>query len=193
MLCVNALGHFFQIYSFIMCTTNGLDKYRSQNCVSQLTKTLKWNQHFLFPTNSFSRPPGLPDFSWYNIPKREIMPNYHNYTKNTTKILNGRKMLIMDIIGIYKQYQNFTFQGPQNYTQIRFFVLKLNHLATLSSTKYISRTYLLRVKCLIRKPTQESLLRLLNLQPQRQRCGRLEQSAFAWKNENNPKNALSYC
>jgi hypothetical protein len=43
-----------------------------------------------------------------------------NYTKWTKNIANGHKI-----------YQHFPFQGPPKFTQIWFFGLKTNHLATL--------------------------------------------------------------
>jgi hypothetical protein len=57
----------------------------------------------------------LPDFSWYNNPKRE------KYTKSPQKMPNGHKI-----------YLHFPFQDPPKFTQSWIFGLKMYHLATLS-------------------------------------------------------------
>jgi hypothetical protein len=67
--------------------------------------------------------PGLPDLSWYRIPKRE------KYTKCPRNIFNGRKILQM---AVKYRYQYFSFQGPPNiHAHVGIFGMKLNHLATL--------------------------------------------------------------
>jgi hypothetical protein len=57
---------------------------------------------------------GLPDYSWYNVPKRE------NISKWPTDISNGHKI-----------YKHFPLQDPPKVTQIKIFGLKIYHLATL--------------------------------------------------------------
>jgi hypothetical protein len=66
---------------------------------------------------------GLPDFSWYNIPKRpQNMPNGHE-----TYAPDGCKIFQMGT-----KYQHCIIQGPQKFTQFGIFGLKYtNHLATL--------------------------------------------------------------
>jgi hypothetical protein len=54
---------------------------------------------------------GLPDFSWYNIPKRE------KYTKLSQNIPNDRKMLLVAI-----QYTTFSIASPQNKHKLEFLV-----------------------------------------------------------------------
>jgi hypothetical protein len=64
---------------------------------------------------------GLPDFSWYNIPKREeiyqITTNMHQMTVKQTNL--------------NKIFQHLLFQDPPKFTQIGIFCLKICHLATL--------------------------------------------------------------
>jgi hypothetical protein len=55
--------------------------------------------------------PGLPDFSWYNIPK----------------LVKCTKMAI--------KYTNI-MQDPPKFTKIKIFGSKRNHLATLNGTRY---------------------------------------------------------
>jgi hypothetical protein len=71
---------------------------------------------------------GLPDFSWYKIPKREkIWQIATNYTKCPLNITKDRK------IGpsVHKIYQHLPLQDPPKFTQIWIFGLKTNHLTTL--------------------------------------------------------------
>jgi hypothetical protein len=76
-------------------------------------------------------PAGLPDFSWYNIPKwgkvcqvATKLPNCHNIYQITIicrYIQNGQRI-----------YKLFSWHGPPKFTQIWIFGLKTCHLATLS-------------------------------------------------------------
>jgi hypothetical protein len=43
-------------------------------------------------THSTPLPPGLPDFPWYNIPKRGKKPNYHKMYQMALKYINGCKI-----------------------------------------------------------------------------------------------------
>jgi hypothetical protein len=64
---------------------------------------------------------GLPDFPWYNIPKREkIYQITIKYTKWPQSIPNGHKI-----------YQNIPSQVPPQFTQIIIFGLKIYQLATM--------------------------------------------------------------
>jgi hypothetical protein len=64
---------------------------------------------------------GLPDFSWYNIPKRGKMYQITiKYIKWPQNISNGHKI-----------YQQFPLQDPPKFTQIGIFGLKRNHPASL--------------------------------------------------------------
>jgi hypothetical protein len=66
----------------------------------------------------------LPDFSWYNIPKRG--KNYQSnhkaprYTKWLENRPNGQKI-----------YRHLQLQDPPKFTQLEIFGLKICHLATL--------------------------------------------------------------
>jgi hypothetical protein len=64
---------------------------------------------------------GLPDFSWYKIPKRE------KYTKLPRNITKDRKNGPL----FHKIYQHPPLKDPPKFTQIGIFGLKTNHLATL--------------------------------------------------------------
>jgi hypothetical protein len=70
---------------------------------------------------------GLPDFSQYNIPKRE------KYTKIQQNIPKGNKIYQMAIkqTKCQKIYQHLPLQDPQKFTQIAIFDLKMYQLATL--------------------------------------------------------------
>jgi hypothetical protein len=68
--------------------------------------------NFLIDQRSFG--PGLPDCSWYKIPKRE------KYTKLPQTIPN-----------VHKIYHHLPLQGPPKFTQVSIFGFKTNHLATL--------------------------------------------------------------
>jgi hypothetical protein len=61
--------------------------------------------------------PGLPDFSWYNIPKRE--ETYHKIY-----IPNGHKIYQIRPNG-HKMYQHLPLQDPPKFTQIGIFGLKI--------------------------------------------------------------------
>jgi hypothetical protein len=73
----------------------------------------------------------LPDFSWYDIPKRiKIFQNTTKYTKFPSIIPNGHKVAIPNL---HKIYQHLQLQVPPKFTKIWIFGLKTNHLATLDS------------------------------------------------------------
>jgi hypothetical protein len=65
---------------------------------------------------------GLPDSSWYKVPKRGKIqiPNYHEPQ-------NGQS--------VNKTYQHLPLQDPLNFTEIGIFGLKTNHLATLVESR----------------------------------------------------------
>jgi hypothetical protein len=90
--------------------------------------------------------PGLPDFSWYNIPKRvKLITRYKKYrmaakhTKWPQNIPNGNKIYQMDTkytkwqlnraIG-HKIYLHLPVQKPPKFTQIEIFCFKICHPAT---------------------------------------------------------------
>jgi hypothetical protein len=78
--------------------------------------------------------PGLPDFSWYNIPKRG------KYTDKTTKYIKWPlkyKMVVKFVPrpNSHKIYQHLSQQDTPKFTQIGIFGLKLYNLATLVSTE----------------------------------------------------------
>jgi hypothetical protein len=58
--------------------------------------------------------PGLPDFSWNNLPKQGKI------YEMTIKLPNGQKI-----------YHHFPFQGPPKYTQIGILGIKMYNLANL--------------------------------------------------------------
>jgi hypothetical protein len=69
----------------------------------------------------------LPDFSWYNIPKRGKIPNDHELNQTAIKYFqfpnrpNGHKI-----------YQHFPLQDPPKFTQIgNFWFENKHHLASL--------------------------------------------------------------
>jgi hypothetical protein len=71
---------------------------------------------------------GLPDLSWYNIPKRKKCTKWPENIPNGLKIYqNGRK--------IYQMDQHLPLQVPPKFTQIRILGLKLRHLAALVPSK----------------------------------------------------------
>jgi hypothetical protein len=72
---------------------------------------------------------GLPDFSWYKIPKQGKCTKWpqNRYIKWPLNISNGRK------IGRpngHRIYQDFPLQDPPKFTKIGIFCLKTNHMAT---------------------------------------------------------------
>jgi hypothetical protein len=76
--------------------------------------------------------PGLPDFSWYKIPKREkyaklprTIPNVHNFY-----VTKDRKMDQSSVHKIYIPTSSLA-RPSQIYPNLDFFGLKTNHLATL--------------------------------------------------------------
>jgi hypothetical protein len=70
---------------------------------------------------------GLPDFSWYNIPKRVKM------YQNLGNIPNGHKVCQMagNWPNGHEIYRHLPLLYPPKSTQIGIFGLKRNHLATL--------------------------------------------------------------
>jgi hypothetical protein len=66
---------------------------------------------------------GLPDFSWYNTPKRKNIQNDPKYTLLLLNIPNGRII-----------YQHLPLHDPPKYNQIGIFGLKIYHLATLANS-----------------------------------------------------------
>jgi hypothetical protein len=69
--------------------------------------------------------PGLPDFSWYKIPKREKI--YQISTNCPQNITKDRKM----DQSVHKIYQHLPLQDPPKFTQIGIFGMKICHLATV--------------------------------------------------------------
>jgi hypothetical protein len=71
---------------------------------------------------------GLPDFSWYNIPKRG------KYNKLLLNIPNGHKIYQIAL----KYTNNFHRKPLLKFTQIAIFGQKIYHLATLTA---ITKTF----------------------------------------------------
>jgi hypothetical protein len=100
-----------------------------------------WNATVSYPTSKdkdvCTYIPGLPDFSWHNMPKRGKW--YHI----ATTLPNGRK--IHELAVLYskwtKIFQPFPIQGPPKFTQIGIFSLKIYHLATLLQTQRVTHFY----------------------------------------------------
>jgi hypothetical protein len=63
--------------------------------------------------------PGLPDFSWYNKPEREII--YQNGHNKYLMIMKYTKMAIHRIPNAHQLHQNVPFQGLPKYTTIGIF------------------------------------------------------------------------
>jgi hypothetical protein len=64
---------------------------------------------------------GLPDFSWYKIPKRKIIYQITtNYTKCPYNITKDRKIDLC----VHRIYQHLPLQDPPNFTQSWVFGLK---------------------------------------------------------------------
>jgi hypothetical protein len=65
---------------------------------------------------------GLPDFSWYLVPKPENVPNYYEISQVSVKIFQ----MAIKYINIFqsKELPKFNLIG--------IFGLKINHLATLA-------------------------------------------------------------
>jgi hypothetical protein len=76
----------------------------------------------------FDSTAGLPDFSWYNIPK---------VYQITNKLPNGPKIHQMAVIYEFQLYQHFPFQGPPIFTQIGIFCLKICHLEPCSPVRQL--------------------------------------------------------
>jgi hypothetical protein len=88
------------------------------------------NQVLYLAPRSYICTSGLPDFSWYNIPKPEKICRYiykmyqmaTKYTKCQQNIPNGNKIYQMAVnilnghkmYQIAKIYQHFPFQDPRN-------------------------------------------------------------------------------
>jgi hypothetical protein len=84
---------------------------------------------------------GLPDFSGFNIPKRDKctkrpqnIPKWHKiyqkaikYTKSAIKYTKRPENWPND----HKIYQHLPLQDPPRFTQIGIFALKISHLAKL--------------------------------------------------------------
>jgi hypothetical protein len=70
---------------------------------------------------------GLPDFSWFKIPKRGKIPNDHKLYQMAIKYFQWQK----NRPNGQKICQDFPLQAPPKFTQIGIFGLKTNHLATL--------------------------------------------------------------
>jgi hypothetical protein len=82
-----------------------------------------------YPPNRLQSQSGLPDFSWYNIPKWEKLQQVtFKYTKWPQNIPNGHKI-----------YQHLSLQDPPKFTQIGILGLKICHLATLFAMKQLIR------------------------------------------------------
>jgi hypothetical protein len=78
----------------------------------------------------------LPDFSWYNVPNDENVPNDHKIYQNATKYTKWSE----NIPNGHKIYLHFPLQDPPKLTQIGVFGLKINHLATLVCDIFIFGT-----------------------------------------------------
>jgi hypothetical protein len=66
--------------------------------------------YWLFRENNAVRQPGLPDFSWYKIPKREnIYPFTENYLYQMSKIYNKSPY---NGLSVHKICQHLTLQDP---------------------------------------------------------------------------------
>jgi hypothetical protein len=84
--------------------------------------------------NWISSETGLPDFSWYNIPKQfKINQITRKYTKWPQNTLNGHKIyqIVVNRPKFHKIYQHLPLQDPPKFTPIAIFGLKICHLATL--------------------------------------------------------------
>jgi hypothetical protein len=70
---------------------------------------------------------GLPDFSWYNLPKRE------KYTKREKiyQITAKHTKWPLNISDGHEICQYFEYKGPSKCTQVGIFGTKIYHLATL--------------------------------------------------------------
>jgi hypothetical protein len=75
--------------------------------------------------------PGLPDFSWNKIPKRENIPNYDEEYQMSIKYHKRPK----NGPSVHKIYQHLPLQDPPKFTRLWSFGLKTNHLATLMQSK----------------------------------------------------------
>jgi hypothetical protein len=82
---------------------------------------------------------GCQIFLGPSIPKYENIPKDHKL--HQTAICTLYQMAVKYTKIGRKIYQHFTFQGPQKYTQILIFGLKINHLVrtTASTFHFISR------------------------------------------------------
>jgi hypothetical protein len=86
---------------------------------------------FHFFTASQTGVSGLPDFSWYNIPKRGKI--YQSTTKYTKWTQNMYTKWTEHLPNGHKIYQHLPLQDPPKFTQIGILGLKIYHLATLPS------------------------------------------------------------
>jgi hypothetical protein len=71
---------------------------------------------------------GLPDFSWYKVPKRKNIPYCHKLYQMSINLTKDCKM---DQVSI-KSTNFFQCKTLQNLPKFGFFGLKTNHLATLN-------------------------------------------------------------
>jgi hypothetical protein len=72
--------------------------------------------------------PGLPDYSWNNIPKRG---KFYQITTKCTKWSKNFK----NRLNVNKIHQQLPLQDLPKFTQITIFGLKINYLSTLCSTQ----------------------------------------------------------
>jgi hypothetical protein len=80
-----------------------------------------------------NREPGLPDYSWYNKPKRgKIYQSTTNCPKWPQNTQNGLKF--------YQMNTRLSLQDPPKFTQIVIFGLKINHLPTLIKRIFLRDT-----------------------------------------------------
>jgi hypothetical protein len=77
----------------------------------------------------------LPDFSLYNIPKRENIPNDHKITRWPRNIPNGKKYGKLAVKNYGHKIPKPTFQSRQKFAQTEHFGMKIFHLATLHRRK----------------------------------------------------------
>jgi hypothetical protein len=83
------------------------------------------------PLTCFHGRPGLPDFSWLNIPKTlKSIPNYHKITKWLWNIPN-----VQNVFHMRTKYTNiFPCMALQNLPKLGILVWKKYDLATLRQT-----------------------------------------------------------
>jgi hypothetical protein len=89
----------------------------------------------------------LPDFSWYNIPKREKIYQNDYYVQTTLKCTKWQ----WNRQNWHKMYQHFSLSNTPKFTQIGIFCLKIYHLATLARESWLHSSFLEA----LRKPVSE--------------------------------------